>query len=351
MTQKKPIRNFPLITNTFTSTYNRYKVLSHLNEVNRYYYVDSSQEHKNYIENFDSSKYKQIHILGNSPCLNKIPESIFEDNSNYIIGLNRSYIRGRSNILLWRDKSTIRDIIDEVREERKPYNDRIRDTRIIQCGMGIPKMKSVTKPNPVEGQPNIAVWELRQRYNTINIAGRFLTSIANYCKHIDNEELPDYPKPDITNHGLSEDGSGNPLWMCVSVCNAALHLVTQLFDKHTPIFLHGVSYDKRRYFYGDDKTVNKVIARRTDIKNGNDRYGFERDTSFEDTINIIENYKFNNDEEGMHITNSKLQHKIVCYYMLRYMMFKDYKIYYSAESQILDYMASKFEDIKKVSYE
>jgi len=356
----KKIDNLPIIKNTFNVAKSKFGVTPDRDSngnirtgwytaqsMNSHYYQDSSKEHASWINNFDSSKYTSVHILGNSPCLNKVPASILNDKSNFIIGLNRSFIKGRSDVLLWRDNCTIKDIAAKSDEE--PYKSRILNARLTKVGMGTPERKGSTWRNPETGA-RVKSLELKECTSINRMNKKFFPAMTKYCEDIrlgnpiDKVINLDDPEQYQFNADY-KSGECKPMIMHLSVAHAAMHLVTQLFkDNKVPLYLHGVSYDVRTYFYWAHESLNQGIKKNTlakQFKSTNESYGMGRDSDFEKLKKNLDTFK----------KDHKMEHREVCYYMLRYLFLHGYQVYYSAESMLLDWMASRFDNLKKVSYD
>ena len=291
----------------------------------RHYLLDSSREFQEYVENFDHTKYKEVHILGNSPCLNKVPDSILNDESIFLIGLNRSYVKCKTDILIFFDLATFQDMADDANNEKQPEKSNLENSMILRAGMGFPSPKA--RRMKEGGMYNVYT---ESRHNVI-AARHFLKALINHYKGY--EALPNLNKMNFL-----QDKSVCTLFMLLSVCNAALHLVTRLFPSTTPVILDGVSYDVRYYFYKEDTGLNKNMFKKS--KNGTSTYGFSKDTNF---ARMCDNLDMS--------LGQGIQHREVCYYLVRYLMTKGYNIQYTADSMIFDYMANKFPKISKLEYE
>tara|TARA_B110000467_G_C18302472_1_gene472338 strand:- start:121 stop:957 length:837 start_codon:yes stop_codon:yes gene_type:complete len=179
-------------------------------------FIDKTSELK---RAFEAGEYKSIHILGNSPGLSKVPDYIFKDDKILKIGLNRAFLQGVCDILLWTDKLSIESI-----RKRIPSS-HLSKTMIVKVGGedGV--------SNKIEGYRRVTYRDFTTYYmDSIN------------CK---NEEIfSHWPYP--------------CLMMAKTVLTSALHLVYNILQdaRDIPIIIDGVSMDKRNYFY--DKSINST---------------------------------------------------------------------------------------------
>jgi hypothetical protein len=198
----------------------RMRLLNHNKySINRDYYIDFSDDFLDRTEtlriDFEAGKYKSIHIFGNSPGLTKVPEYIFKDDNILKIGLNRAFIHGQCDILMWTDNTTIQSIRKRLTEPD------LSKTIIVKVG----------------GEHGIDIAGYR-RTNYRDFVGYYIEKIS-----VGNEKLfESWPHPSLI--------------MVKTVLSSALHFVWKVLYncRDIPIILDGVSMDNRNYFY--DKSVN-----------------------------------------------------------------------------------------------
>ncbi len=309
----------------------------------RHYYLDSSLNHARWIDKFDSSKYDSVHILGNSPGLNDVPKSLLEDKSAFVIGLNRSFINFKSDVLIFKDQATLDDIVHSVNNKIKPFEERIRNTRLIKIGMGLPKWKTVFAKDKKTNK-SIRVQELSET-NIDNLNEKFIKSVQRLKRqdirdgsiNLNNPEQYAY-NPCVLN------GDSKPTMMMVSVCNGAMHLASRLFkDNKVPIFLHGVSYDSRTYFYADEDTHlwNKRIreTHSTDFKNVKKQYHPSRDSDWHKLVHII--------EKNVIVSQGSVEHRMACYYFILFLTEMGFKVKYTDNSQTMDLLSRNIKGFEK----
>ncbi len=79
------------------------------------YFGDESQRFQSMMAGLAKKKYKRVLILGNAPCLNDLNEADFNELFGVdclTIGLNRSIYKFQTDVLLWSDLLTIKDIAE-----------------------------------------------------------------------------------------------------------------------------------------------------------------------------------------------------------------------------------------------
>ena len=331
--------NLPVIDNRYNATHEGI-VSKNTLSIPRHYYLDSSLNHKEWQDEFDSSKYTSVHILGNSPCLSKVPLSMLKDEKAFVIGLNRSYLQFESDVLLFKDQATLEDISNVVNNDKEPYASRIRNSRLIKCSSGLPVKKSVMRKHKGKVFESIEYKEsnldISYHRKFIDALQRQLRNDSYYVSYKLNSSK-EYPfNPSVL------DGDSSPLLMMISVANGAMHLVSKLFNPNkVKVYLHGISYNNRTYFYGDDMTQNKSIREQYgDLTNNDTRY---QDTRCTDGLFTFSSNLRNNVPDKQ----EPVEHREACFYFVYYLTLLGFNIRYTAESEILDYCASEFESVNK----
>ena len=151
----------------------------------------------------------------------------------FVIGLNRSFLYSASDILLFKDAATLKDMTKVVNNKEEPGNSRVRNTRLIKIGMGLPLWKDVSHSSDTG---TVRVRELTETNINSKNNQSFIKAIGRRvrgCKDKINIDLDSYEY-----NPSCKDGDSMPTMMMVSVCNGAMHLTSRLFKSHkVPIFL------------------------------------------------------------------------------------------------------------------
>jgi len=77
---------------------------------------DNSKEYKYLLQKLKKSKYEKVVILGNAPNLISLNDELYKkyknDDTVLMIGLNKSYIKYQTDILLWSDQIVMKELIE-----------------------------------------------------------------------------------------------------------------------------------------------------------------------------------------------------------------------------------------------
>ena len=86
---------------------------------------DNSKKYNKLLQKLKNTKYKKVVILGNASNLlsldNKLYEQYKNDDSILMIGLNKSYIKYKTDILLWSDHIVMKELLDYNKTINKTF--------------------------------------------------------------------------------------------------------------------------------------------------------------------------------------------------------------------------------------